>query len=1219
MKISKGTLYDYLQHQQGIRGGTEIILSSRGHGAINDDVKRNMKENSGPLDAGSFIDTFANKLANADPGLIKKVKSSSYAPYLKQKCEENGADFDGVVAIIIVESSGNVNAVKVHPKVTYEGIFQINNTYGVNGFDPIASIDWYFDNRKKNINYRKKKGINDDGSFVPNSGSSELETKQIDDLKKKINLDAFLLHHNSLELQQVDVSWGSRVNASEYSDWIGLKQFLLYLIKTYTPHKMVPFVELIPKFTVEGNAKLRAIDLNAGDTENLSDIQTSRYNDMVDVYNYLQDSGGIDIMTQDPFLDYLSYGEDERGLSLRTVGNLTFNAAGNTSTTSKPGGVGVKSIKVEMGDATHQGLSMVTIVMEDISGNKFLDPASPWSFILNKHQYGGDFFFRFGWQVEFPPESKHHEDTGYKLWNHEGWKLFDTDLKKKIQSKLQTNNYTLNLTHSLREKSLFYNGWQIVKGNDGNTGFVKELITNTEEANVYYMSLNMLMPTIAVDPVTGSITATMVFQTTSDMANFMAPIQVSEWTKKLVKEAKNNTVSLYNLIIAFMNDNENHINSIEDEREKQKLLDSKAKKPKNDSPEERSQLIQVIPLEDYKSGMIGLSLIDPKDVNIVISNDRLKELEASSENNNTLWSWIISVTGDNHLRQVPTSNSQSGTFNFLLDNGADKLSESGFTVLDANQVAQATGYLTQGDYQRLLSDDDVFSFRFQGTLIESLTIESTDEETLQSIDANVDQAEADLLNAGLTGNVNREDASDGNAPKNDVPLINDLNKQIGHLHYQSELANEKLRLAAGLDSPLNPNPFISYETAKYNEHIEEVERQKKKQERLAELTEKYVGIYNQNLKKYQEHIDNNVLKFGFGSVKLPEPTNPYNDYLEKLRKANKEKSTQSFVGAKELMQKAVSVALSFKGQTEVPDNTGSMVNMFQTSTGNVAGQPWCMSFVYYCYKKASDDMNIKCPLIKTGLVESQWTGINAKFKTRKPSVGALCIFKWKNGGDHVGIVTSVAPGGEDFTTIDGNTGNPVKGKPQGVFEKNRNIHKNVVGFISFAELTNEDAESISTDDMANSNNPYLIRPVKTNTLDSKIDMLKVFLSRMRNVNVKMIGHPWLQLGRSFYIKGTGNFDGKYFYSKIEHTIENNMFTTNAYGVSIIFNDDLYNEFEAQRRGDTLQNSTALENVAEKVTSVPEEKPKELNVIEEHGRKIREEKVDTYRPSVSFKF
>lgn len=165
--LSLDGFYDYLQHQQGIGGGTEIILGGTTGNMAN--------QAGGSTDRDTYLENQKKNLENSYDAHGNKIKNSNYSDYLKKKCDQEGANYDDVVAQIAYESGGNPNAKN---KGGYKGLFQIGTkeaaAAGINPYDEKQSIDWYFQNRRKNINYRKKRGVQGGGSLPPAGGGSNM-------------------------------------------------------------------------------------------------------------------------------------------------------------------------------------------------------------------------------------------------------------------------------------------------------------------------------------------------------------------------------------------------------------------------------------------------------------------------------------------------------------------------------------------------------------------------------------------------------------------------------------------------------------------------------------------------------------------------------------------------------------------------------------------------------------------------------------------------------------------------------------------------------------------------------------------------------------------------------------------------------------------------------------------------------------------------------------
>ena len=109
-------------------------------------------------------------------------------------------------------------------------------------------------------------------------------------------------------------------------------------------------------------------------------------------------------------------------------------------------------------------------------------------------------------------------------------------------------------------------------------------------------------------------------------------------------------------------------------------------------------------------------------------------------------------------------------------------------------------------------------------------------------------------------------------------------------------------------------------------------------------------------------------------------------------------------------------------------NNSSEVNKYRFGKAN--GNPWCASFVSYCYGQGQGNSNkatfgftessqsIKNQAIKAGKYSTKESGY-------KPQVGDLAVWSYTKSSGHVGIVASVNKDGS-FDVIEGNCGDKVQ-------------------------------------------------------------------------------------------------------------------------------------------------------------------------------------------------
>lgn len=152
----------------------------------------------------------------------------------------------------------------------------------------------------------------------------------------------------------------------------------------------------------------------------------------------------------------------------------------------------------------------------------------------------------------------------------------------------------------------------------------------------------------------------------------------------------------------------------------------------------------------------------------------------------------------------------------------------------------------------------------------------------------------------------------------------------------------------------------------------------------------------------------------------------------------------------------IEIAKSQLGVTENPrgSNSGKEVDSYLDRIGLKRGNAWCMAFVYWVYDEACKRLNIKNPLVNTGLVMSQWNLVKNSIKAdnrQKHMIvpGCLFVMDYHNGKGHTGIVVSVQ---DNFiTTIEGNTDASGGREGDGVYMRKRKID-NVSGFIIVQNL-----------------------------------------------------------------------------------------------------------------------------------------------------------------------
>lgn len=664
------------------------------------------------------------------------------------------------------------------------------------------------------------------------------------------SLDFTNLYQNieSQELDDTDASWGNRTSPLEESDYIGLKQYIIYLITRYYPQSLIPFVELIPNFEVDflnpveslSSEQVEALKFTAKSTgldysgvtnaieESVSQdriIDAQRYERTRKKLKELQDQGGADLANYDPFEEFSeSFNvpneagkniNSKRGLSYKIYGSLVLNPAAEQDGLSKPGAVGLTNITIEQGAQSQNGMTMITVKLLDVQGNKFLDINSPWSFLLNQraNDGGGDFLFRYGWQIRIP---KYNSNNDYKndpqagkFWNHVGWaNLFfarsgengdnwdkGNTIKKYISSLAEKSDYTLTFTQSVSKESMSNPGYESLKDKD--TGKVSYRVKRDLNFFDYY-SLTLITPDININPKDGSVEATLVFRTKEAVGNCLCPLHLGDEIRSLVSSTS--TTNLANLMKAFVNDNYKFaIRTPTNNLSKNKRLFYSNNKNVSD-------WVTVI-------GGIGKDnqlFLNPEDIKVTISTDKKDEIiNATFKDTRLLIQWLNEVLNNNDMALLTAADKGSAP------EGVQSSLDQGFVIVYDNDKAESLNGTTKtneelakkditfGDFlkmnefdtsndnfigKRLLTQDDVFSFRFQGSLVEEINIEKLNAPNEATMAANKQFADSQLT---IGDDKDVEQKTEKTTDENSNPLpptskvtIHDKKRNLNYLYSQ---------------------------------------------------------------------------------------------------------------------------------------------------------------------------------------------------------------------------------------------------------------------------------------------------------------------------------------------------------------------------------------------------------------------------------------------------
>lgn len=163
---------------------------------------------------------------------------------------------------------------------------------------------------------------------------------------------------------------------------------------------------------------------------------------------------------------------------------------------------------------------------------------------------------------------------------------------------------------------------------------------------------------------------------------------------------------------------------------------------------------------------------------------------------------------------------------------------------------------------------------------------------------------------------------------------------------------------------------------------------------------------------------------------------------------------------KQLVEKAIEVAVSQNGVRERGENTGKEVDAYLRSVGCPPGNPWCAAFVYWSVNQAADTLDVPNPLTRTAYCPdiANWGRENGILDTT-PERGAIFLRYGKVGGEfracHTGLVTGTTSGA--FQTVEGNTNDGGSREGIGVFLRNR-PNSDSYKFVHWAKLA-EDASA----------------------------------------------------------------------------------------------------------------------------------------------------------------
>jgi zinc D-Ala-D-Ala carboxypeptidase len=653
------------------------------------------------------------------------------------------------------------------------------------------------------------------GEGIPGNAN---KTQNVNGEQKQIDFTATFdqIQRNvaSLEASDVDVTWGRKSNPLEDSNWISLKQYLLYLATKFTPQSVFPFIELIPIYTLDTSKSATSSPSNtntrgyapAGEVppdvkQNLAQFAPGNW-DANKLKNILKErlkfagaklntGEGVDRTTTlnkstkaatdlsdlfnlDPFHEGMSVmGElteggqnvkDQRNVGVRVYGQLVLSPAAIEGAPSKPGGIGFETLEVNAGNSADNGLARITMTLVDIQGNKFTDLNSPWAFIYNVRpgSQGGDFYFRYGWQIRVPDPRDTTDPMAFKFWNHEGWKIFDPGtqdntgrthgLKDTIRQQIIPGKQVITLTQSIGgERNLSadgtyapYNLFDEGISFDETGGTIKVSRTALNDEN--YVRLSILNPELNMDE-HGALKATLSFMTTGSII-LTQPLDYAVTLRRAVS-ARGKDIPLGDVLIAIQDDVSHYeliaIDDAEKRAAKSKFASEQSRVRANTRNFDGFVLVQG----PDSSGIQGD--IHPDEIILHIDDKHMSMLTTSQvETGVTSLRWFREVLEANDCTLLsPATGSGSGINSaWIITTTRESNQRAPIKKVPANSTTTTAGDLID----LVKTEKDVFSYKFQGSLVTSLTIEKSDANNAMAIQINNNVISGDTFGADLKDN-----------------------------------------------------------------------------------------------------------------------------------------------------------------------------------------------------------------------------------------------------------------------------------------------------------------------------------------------------------------------------------------------------------------------------------------------------------------------------------
>lgn len=124
----------------------------------------------------------------------------------------------------------------------------------------------------------------------------------------------------------------------------------------------------------------------------------------------------------------------------------------------------------------------------------------------------------------------------------------------------------------------------------------------------------------------------------------------------------------------------------------------------------------------------------------------------------------------------------------------------------------------------------------------------------------------------------------------------------------------------------------------------------------------------------------------------------------------------------DLVEGALSIAISYLGTKETGPNTGPDVDLFLASVGLNPGHPWCAAFLHYVFMVASARLGLVNPCPRTAGALKMWRYADPQCRTQEAARGRIFVLDTgtPGGAGHVGIVERADPDGT-ILSVEGNS------------------------------------------------------------------------------------------------------------------------------------------------------------------------------------------------------